>query len=78
MNKIIHDDVVDENILNSAEEEMRARFDDLIKAVRENDSDIIGVKELLYKNNYKYFDAFKNDILQRMQVNYKIEIASIT
>lgn len=78
LNKIIHDDVVDENILNSAEEAMRARFDDLIKAVRENDSDIIGVKELLYKNNYKYFDAFKNDILQRMQVNYKIEIASVT
>lgn len=78
LQKIISDDAVPDNILKGAEEVMRARFEDLLKAVKESGADIIGAKQLLYKKNYKYYDAFKDDIFQRMKVDYKIKISSVT
>ncbi len=78
MQKIISDDVVKASVLDGAEAEMRARFESLINVVRETNSDIIGVRELLYKKNYKYYEAFRNDVLQRMTVAYDIKIDSVS
>lgn len=71
------DDVVPKDILKSVEEEVKARLESLVKACVESDCDIFGAKELLYRYNYKYFDAFKNDLLKRMKVNYEINIKSV-
>ena len=74
--QIIFDDVVPENVLKGAEEDIKNRFSDLVETCKQTDCDILGVKELLYKNANKYFDAFKDDVLSRMEVKYKIEIES--
>lgn len=78
LQKIISDDEVAASVLDGAEAEMRARFEGLINVVRETNSDLIGVRELLYKKNYKYFEAFQNDVLQRMTVAYDIKIDSVS
>lgn len=74
--QIIFDDVVPAHVLKGAEEEILKRFSDLIDACKEADCDILGVKELLYRNENKYFDAFKNDVLSRMEVKYEITVGS--
>lgn len=74
--QIIFDDVVSDKVLKGAEEELKTRFSDLIDTCKESDCDILGVKELLYKKEYKYYDAFKNDVLSRMNVKYEIKVGS--
>ena len=71
------DDVVPEEILKSATEEVKKRMEDLVKTCVESDCDVFGAKELLFRHNYKYFDAFKGDLLKRMKVNYEINIKSV-
>lgn len=72
-----NDDIVPDDILKGAEEEMRQRFSGLIEVIRTSDCDVLGIKEKLYKFNTKYFDAFKDDILARMEVEYQIDIQSV-
>ena len=72
-----NDDVVSEHVLKGANEEMQERIAALLKTVKENDCDILGVKELLYKYHTKYFEAFKDDLLSRMQVACKVDIFSV-
>ena len=74
---VMKDDVVEPEVLKAAEQEIQTRMDGLIKTCIETDCDILGVKALLHKHNYKYFEAFKDDILTRMKVEYKIEIQSL-
>ncbi len=71
------DDVVSKEVLKSAEEELRQRMEQLIRICREKDCDLLGAKELLYKFEHKYFEAFNKDLLTRMKVNYDIEIKSV-
>lgn len=70
------DDIVPRSVLGGAEREMKKRFGELINICRENNCDILGVRELLYKFNTRYFDAFNGDILSRMDVEYKVNIVS--
>lgn len=72
-----NDDIVPKEVLKSAEEEMQKRFDNLLKVCAESDCDLLKVRELLHKYNHKYYDAFKDDILTRVKVNYKIDIQSV-
>lgn len=74
--QIIFDDVVSEEVLNGAEEEMKTRFNDLVEICKETDCDILGVKDLLYKKEHKYYDAFKDDVLTRMEVKFDVKIES--
>ena len=34
------------------------------------------IKKQLHKYYYKYYDAFKDDVLNRMEISYKIEVIS--
>lgn len=72
-----NDDVVPAAVLKSAEEEMRKRFGNLLKVCAETDCDLLKIRELLHKYNHKYYDAFKDDILTRVKVSYKIDIRSV-
>lgn len=76
--QIVFDDVVSETVLQGAEEELKARFSDLIETCRQADCDILGIKEQLYKHNFKYFEAFKDDILTRMNVKFEVEVSSVS
>lgn len=71
------DDVVPASVLEGAKLEMQDRFSQLLDVCREKDCDILGVKELLYKYNAKYFDAFVGDILTRADVEYDVNIISV-
>ncbi|MDE7439976.1 MAG: Ger(x)C family spore germination C-terminal domain-containing protein [Clostridia bacterium] len=76
-NSVFHDDVVQSEVLKATEQAVEERFKSLIETSIETDCDVLGIKKLLHKYNYKYYDAFKDDILSRMQVEYKINIKSL-
>ena len=75
--KIKYDDEVKPALLKMAEDEVKSRFENLIDLCTQLDCDLICVKGLLHKHNYKYYEAFKDDILTRMNVEYKIKIKSL-
>lgn len=75
--EVSNDDVVPPKVLKTAEKAVEERFENLLKTCRETDCDILEIKNLLHKYNYKYYDAFKDDILTRMEVKYEIEIESM-
>lgn len=76
--KIMKDDEVSNVILQSANKEMERCFNGLIEQCVKTDSDLLGLKEMLYKFNNKYYDAFSNDLLSRIRVKYKIDIQSVS
>lgn len=73
---VAHDDILSGELIKSTEEAIKERFENLIGASIETNCDVLGVKKLLHKYNHKYFNAFKDDILTRMQVEYDIKIRS--
>ena len=56
---------------------MKKRFDGLLSQLAESNCDVLGIREDLYKFNTKYYDAFKDDILSRMEIKYEINIQSV-
>jgi len=74
--EVADEQVVPKEVLDSASEEIKSRFDSLINTCVQENCDLIGARDLLHKYNHKYFDAFKADILQRIKVDYKIKIKS--
>lgn len=74
---IIKDDMVSQVVIDGAKAELENRFKELFKFVSQTDSDILGVKEQLYKYHTKYFEAFEGDILNRMEVKYNISVESV-
>lgn len=74
---VMSDDTVRDDILKATEDEIRSRLESLVNTCVEEDCDVIGVKGLLHKFNYKYYETFKDDILARMKVNYDIKIVSL-
>ena len=75
--KTVEDDEVPQKVLDGASKELEERFKSLVAACREYDCDLLGLKETMYKFENKYYDAFKNDILERVQTQYKIDIISV-
>ena len=75
--RVVYDDNVSQNILDAAQEALKSRIGDLWETCVTTGSDILGIRELLYKYNYKYYDAFKDDILSRVRVNYNMQIESV-
>lgn len=75
--KTVNDDFVATHILKGAEEEVKSRFQSLFDVCKQSDCDILGLKELLYKYNYKYFDAFKEDLYSRSEIKFDIKIISV-
>lgn len=74
---VAHDAVVKKEVLDGAEKELKARFENLLEICRKTGCDMLGIRKQLHKYNYKYYDAFKDDVLDRMKVDYKIEIKSL-
>ena len=74
---IVNDDIVLPEVLKATEKALEERFKNLIEISVETDCDFLGVKKQLHKHNYKYYDAFKDDVLKRMKVEYKIDVKSL-
>ena len=74
---VIYDDVVSKELLKATEDALKERFENLISTSKQTNCDILGIKKLLHKYHHKYYDAFKDDILKRMEVEYKISVRSL-
>ncbi len=74
--RIIDDDVVPEKVIDGAKEELKARMTALYETCKRDGADLLGLKEKLYKKSAGYFEAFKDDLLQRAQIKFEIEIKS--
>ena len=74
---VIFDDVLSPEIIKATEGALKERFSKLIDTSIQTDCDLLGVKKQLHKHNYKYYDAFKNDVLTRMKVEYEIDVKSL-
>lgn len=74
--KTVSDDIVGKEVLKATESAVKERIERLIEACKEKDCDLLGAKERLHKFNFKYYDAFKDDLLTRMKVEYNIKIES--
>ena len=76
--KTVDDDVVSKEVLKATEKAVRERLEGLISVCKEKDCDLLGAKDKLHKFNFKYYDAFKDDLLDRMKVEYDINIKSVS
>ena len=74
---VVYDDIVSPELLKATEDALKERFEKLVEISVNTDCDFLGVKKQLFKKNYKYYEAFKNDVLQRMEVEYKIDVKSL-
>lgn len=73
----IDDDVVPEAVLKAAEEEVKGRFINLMDVSRREQCDFLGLKDMLFKFNYKYYDAMNAVLLDRAEVIPEVNIGSI-
>ncbi len=71
------DDNVPEGVLKACQGEIEERLQSLIDAIKTSGCDVLGAKEQLYKYNFKYYEAFKDTLLERMKVVYDIKIESV-
>ena len=76
--KTVKDDIVSKEVLKATENSVKERLEKLVNACKESGCDLLGAKEKLHKFNFKYYDAFKDDLLERMQVEYNIKIESVS
>lgn len=74
--KTVKDDIVSQEVLKATEQAVKERIEQLIAVCKESGCDLLGAKEKLYKFNFKYYDAFKENLLDRMKVEYNIKIES--
>lgn len=74
---VMFDDVVKPEVLKAAEDAVKERFDKLLELCVKTDSDILGIRTLLHKYNYKYYEDFKDNILSEMQIEYDVKIQSL-
>lgn len=74
----ISDDKLSPEVLKAVDEELKSRLEELVEICRESDCDLLGVRSMLFKKHYKKFDAFKDDILQKLQIEYDMNVKSLT
>ncbi len=71
-----NDDLLSAEVIEGAEREVRSRFEDLVAACVREDCDVLGVKQLIFKHEYKAYGALKDSALQKLKVEYDIKIKS--
>ncbi len=74
--KIIEDDDVKKDVLKGAKEALQERMSALFETCKTSGADVLGLKEQLYKKPAGYYEAFKDDLLTRVQTKYEIDISS--
>ena len=72
----VNDDKLSPEVIEAANAVVEERLASLIEVCRQTDCDFLGIKEEIFKKNYRYFEDLKDNALQKMKVNYKIDIRS--
>lgn len=70
------DDKLSPEIIEAANKTIDERFASLIDVCKQTDCDFLGIKEKIFKFNYRYFENLKDDALQKMRVKYEVDIKS--
>lgn len=65
-----------DDALRQGEEQLKDLFVQLFESAKESDCDVIGVKDMLYKKHFKYYDTFKDIIYDRLSVVYEVSLKS--
>ena len=76
--KTVGDDIVSDEVLRATEKAVKERIEKLVDVCRESECDLLGAKDKLHKFNFKYYDAFKDNLWDRMKVEYDIKIESVS
>lgn len=76
--KTVKDDILSDAILNGAIDEIKNRIQSLFAVCRESDCDILGLKELLYKYDYKHYEALKDELYASAEIKFDIKIVSVS
>lgn len=72
----VNDDKLSPDVIEAANAVVEERLASLIEVCRQTDCDFLGIKEQIFKKNYRHFEDLKDDALQKMKVNYKINVRS--
>lgn len=72
----VNDDKLSPEVIKAANKTLEERLVSLMEVCRQTDCDFLGIKEQIYKKNYCCFEDLQFDALQKMRVNYKIDIKS--
>lgn len=72
----VNDDKLSPELIKAANEALKERLVSLMEVCRQTDCDFLGIKEEIFKKNYCCFEDLQFDALQKMHVNYKINIKS--
>jgi Ger(x)C family germination protein len=67
---------VPDTVIKSAEENLKEKFDGIVQVMKREDCDFLGIKKLLYRLHYKYYDTFKDTLFDEMKVEYNVKIKS--
>ena len=67
---------VEEEVLRQGEEKIRGLFESLFENVQKLDCDVLGLKTMLYKNSYKKYDQFSEELLKTAEATYDIKLKS--
>lgn len=67
---------VPDNLLRLAEETLKGKMQALYKTSADMGSDVLKAKDMLYKNNRKYYDTFKDILFDKITVEYDVKLRS--
>ena len=70
------DDVLSGEVIEGAKAELESRFESLLQACREQNCDLLGVKNMLFKYDNKNYEKFSSEAQKYLDVSYKIQIKS--
>lgn len=72
-----NDDLLPPEVKEGARAEIENRFKELFETCREVDCDVLELKTLLFKYDYKNYDKFKDNILKSAKLKLEVEIGSV-
>lgn len=70
------DDNLSPELLKAANKAVEERLTSLMEVCRQTNCDFLGVKEEIFKRNYCCFEDLQFDALQKMRINYKVNVKS--
>ncbi len=65
-----------ERVLRLAEQTLKDKMQALYKNTTEMGSDVLKAKDMLYKNNHKYYETFKDILFDKISVEYDVKLRS--
>lgn len=72
----VQDDNLSPELLEAANKAVEERFSSLMEVCRQTDCDFLGIKEEIFKRHYCCFNELESTALQKMKINYEVDVKS--